>query len=185
MKPLLFVAAVISFSSYATAQQDVPTCSKNSEERPFELNISGQPISKLPNSLFVAKKADIWVESENSGQKFWVTHNFKTGMKEFNCATLTENKQRNFTFFGPVIYDNSTSKKEGSTVWQFQVLLRGMQLGIWNQKSSLVKIDQIMNNQGSNPWRWVEENAGTVRLYKTEKSDGFTSVLVIDLEKAQ
>lgn len=185
MKPLLFVVALVFFSAFATAQQDVPSCSKNSEDRPFQFDLQGQPITKLPKKLFVAKKANIWVESENSNLKFWVTHNFKTGMKEFNCATLPETKQRNFSFFGPVIFDNTLSKNEGSTVWQFQVLVRGMQLGIWNQKSSLVKMDQILRESTPQPWRWDEDSLGNIRLFKVGKSEEGNSILVIEFEEAK
>lgn len=188
MKPLMLVLLSALFSVSSMAQEDIPQCSKEGSERPFLFGVQGQSLSKLPNLLFVAKKADLWIESESSGFKLWVTHNFKSGQKEFNCATIGgatfEKNQKNFSFFGPVIFDRTSEQKEGSTVWQFQVLVRGMQLGIWNQKSSLVKIDKIMGTKGASSWRWVEDGMGAIRLFNYDRIDGHNSILVIDLEKA-
>lgn len=185
MKPLMLVLLSFLLSVPGVAQEEIPQCSKEGSERPFGLEVRGQPLSKLPRALLVAKKADIWIESEASNFRLWVTHNFKSGQKEFNCATLPSQKQRNFSFFGPVILDRTANQKEGSTVWQFQVLVRGMQLGIWNQKSSLVKIDQILGTSGKSTWKWVEDGQGSIRLFKYDKMDGHDAILVIDLERAE
>lgn len=184
MKPLMLVLLIASISIHAVAQEDIPQCSKEGIERPFLFGVRGQSLEKLPNALLVAKKADIWIESEASGLKLWVTHNFKSGQKEFNCATLPPQKQKTFSFFGPVIFDRTEKRKEGSTVWQFQVLVRGLQLGLWNQKSSLVKIEQILGTSGNSSWRWVEDGQGAIRLFKYENMDGHDAVILIDLERA-
>lgn len=184
MKPLLFVLAAVLVSNFAAAQQEVPACSKEKEERPFEMELQGLPLSKLPKALFVAKVANVYIESSTSEFRLWMTHNFKTGIKEFSCATLPKGKTQNFSFLGPVIYDNTTSKKEGSTIWQFQILVRGLQLGLWNQKSSLVKLDQVISST-EGTWRWIEGVGGNIRLFKYQKLSGQNSVLFIDLERAQ
>ncbi len=189
MKPLLLALAVILFSIFATAQQEVPACSKDFEERPFAFGSSSRPLNQLSNSVFVAKRADIWIESRANNFRVGVTHNFKTGLKEFTCATFgsaVDNlKQKNFSFFGPVIFDRTATQIEGSTVWQFQVLVRGMQLGLWNQKSSLVKLHQILNQKEQSAWRWIEDGTGSVRIFKYDKVQGYDTILVIDLEKTK
>lgn len=184
MKPLFVGALLVLFSAIEAVAQ-VPNCSSLESELPISFEQKGQPLSQLDRNLYVAKRADVWIHSPETGFKVWANHNFKTGIKQYNCADLAGGKPKNFSFFAPVILDRTIQQKEGSTLWQFQFLIRGTQLGIWNQKSTLVGLKQVLDQVGSKAWRWVETAPGSIRLFQIDQKSKENSILWIDFEKAE
>lgn len=187
MKPL-FVGVflfLISVFDVVDAVAQVPNCASLDNEPPVNFDLRGQPLSQLQKNLLVAKSADVWIHNPETGFRIWANHNFKTGIKQYNCADLAGAKPKNFSFFGPVILDRTVQQKEGSTLWQFQFLVRGTQLGIWNQKSNLVGLKQVLEQTGPKAWRWVETGPGSVRLFQLDQKSKENSILWIDFEKAE
>lgn len=106
----------------------------------------------LPKALMVGRIAEVWIESKDGQMKLHARHNFKSGQKEFLCATLPPSRRENFSFPLLTLLDRSEQKSTGDALWQFQVMVNGSQLGLWSQKSGLLKTEDFVDKPRG-PWK--------------------------------
>lgn len=142
----------VSQGSFAggPATKPVPPCGL----RPEIFNEPAQVIhtKNLPKALMVGRVAEVWIESKDGQLKLHARHNFKNGQKEFLCADLPPNRRENFSFPLVTLLDRSEQKAAGDSVWQFQVMVNGSKLGLWSQKSGLLKAGDFVD-KARGPWK--------------------------------
>lgn len=93
----------------------------------------------LPKGQYVARKADLYVESKNQKQKAYSHHSFLTKKTQLVCAEVTTQKQST-SIYAPVLFKVSAHDQQVESVWQFQMTTSPSQVGVWNQKSRLAKL---------------------------------------------
>jgi len=141
---------------HATAEGNprVPSCVESRPELFAEPRVVITE-SSLPSAVFVAKSADVWLESKQSGLKIWAKHNFKSGQKSFVCADLPAEISTHASIPLVVLNDRTSSKKVGNSLWQFQIMAKEGKLGLWNQKSGILTVEDFLHNPKSG---WKREH---------------------------
>lgn len=98
-------------------------------------------IDALPHLVFVARKADYYVENKEQSFKLWGQQSFTRVDSKVLCATIPafhEGLQDlRFSIYAPTLMDLTGDQKVGDSFWQFHLMADGTQVGIWNQKSRM------------------------------------------------
>lgn len=149
---LVFLVEANAFaaSGDGAVAKKVPSCAHKGSV--FDDLKNRQPEVQIPSSVLVGRTVNLMIESESGDLKVWVKHNFKTGQKEFVCATIPKELQQNFSVPILVLNDRTDGKRVGDSVWQFQVMVRDHEIGLWNQKSGLLRSEEIFAPTASPIW---------------------------------
>lgn len=173
-------ADLIKSPTPLSPQKKLTPCGERPElfsERQDVLSFDG-----LPKSVFVGRVAHFWIESKDGSVKVLMRQNFKTGQKEFVCANLKESLNEHFAMMGPTLIDRSNEQKAGSTMWQFQLLIQGGRLGVWNHKTRLITVNEFLSKQksasGDVSLQWIEDSH--LRIHRTVRN--FDLILVIEYD---
>lgn len=141
-------------------------------------------LSALPSAVLIARTADVWIENKESGLKIWARHNFKTGQKSFVCASIPTAAATHTSVPLVVLYDRTAAAKVGDSLWQFQIMVRDRKMGLWNQKTGIMTVKDLLNldSQTRNP-QWKVEFESTLldepTLRGAQSSGAVESISVI------
>ena len=189
LKNLRLVSCILSLillyapRTFAQEAGQIRACGDRPEiflESPLNLSIE-----TLPKNLFVARIASFWIESKDGRMKMQVDQNFKTGHKNFVCATFPHGLQKTFSMFAPALLDRTLGQKTGTAIWQFRTLMEDGRLGVWNQKSNIFSATQFfaLANQHEMDMHWSQAGPDDFRI-RFQKTEGdFNLILVIDFDQ--
>lgn len=181
---LIVGAALLFFAGRLWAEENpISPCGDRPDlfiESPLQV-----PFDVMPKNLFVGRMAHFWVESKDGLTKVGVKQNFKTGHKEFACATLPRGLKRHFSLFAPALLDRTLGQKTGTTIWQFQTSLDEGRLGVWNQKTKLFTPEQFFAYAKKNglQLQWSQMGTDDFRIRLQKVVGDFTMILVIDFDQ--
>lgn len=176
---LLFIGLHSAVSVAASIPPEkVPTCPDRRPEL-FDEPQMITTVAALPVSVLVARTADVWLESKTTGLKIWARHNFKSGQKSFVCADLPVGAEAHASVPLVVLNDRTKAKKVGDSLWQFQVMAKAGKLGLWNQKSGLMTVTELLDLSKS---RWKTEfTQGVLDEHKLRSSQQLGDLEAVSL----
>lgn len=181
--PFLACAGVLCLACLpAQADPAIPACGERSEDfNPIKEELKYEA---LPKTLFVARVARFRVESADQNVRMEFRQDFKSGRKSFTCVSVRNSVDEVFAILGPAILDRSPETKIGSTVWQFQALLQGRRVGLWNHKVSLFSIADFFDPK-RNPARiqWSQPDHEQYRLRAEREQAGHRIILIVDYDR--
>ncbi|KHD88687.1 MAG: hypothetical protein OM95_07755 [Bdellovibrio sp. ArHS] len=174
MKSTGFLLLVlISTSSFAWKNSDqgrllqpqfstAPAC----EERPEFLSEMRADfvgaLSKLPETLLVARDAEFYVEGQSQQTKLYGYQSFLKGPysePQVLCGSSTESGAKRFSLFAPTLIDTYKNPKVGQSLWQFQMMSDGAKFSFWNLKSpSFPQKEQLES--------WIQSTGAQYKLYQ-------------------
>ncbi len=136
---ILSFFAIFVLGTVCFAEVKVSDCDKPPE---FVSSIKGTEIistENLPKMVFVASRAEYYVENRNSNLKIWGKQSFKNPESEIMCAsgTQTLSESQGFSQYAPTLLDLTSDKKTENSYWQFHMMADKKNIGIWNQKSRI------------------------------------------------
>ncbi|WP_373998358.1 hypothetical protein [Bdellovibrio bacteriovorus] len=169
---------LLSTSSFAVKNADAgrllqpqfstaPAC----DERPEFLNEMRADfvgtLSRLPETLLVARDAEFYVEGQGQETKLYGYQSFLKGQSSepsVLCGNSKEEGRRRFALFAPTLIDTYKKPKVGQSLWQFQMMTDGSKFSFWNLKSpSFPQKEQLE--------AWIQSAGAQYKIYQRSHNE--------------
>lgn len=168
-----------------TTPDEIPACPKEKPELFSSGRTNVMPASRKSGSIFVARSAQVWVESKGGTFRVWAEHNFVTGQKKFHCVDWPKDPQitkKNLSVPLLVLDDSSPTQKYGNSVWNFQLMMDHDRVGLWNEQSDLMTSSPFVRQDILTRSQLLVIDADRFRRVDTTDDGKMTWASVIDYD---
>lgn len=144
-------------------------------------------LSRLPETVLVAREAEFYVEGTEKGDDVKL-HGFQsflsheTSSAEVLCANAAPDLKERFALFAPTLIDTRKEARVGHSLWQFQMMVDSGKYAFWNMKTPSFKPSQNLED-------YLKASGATYKIYQkshdeyelmiVKKSDSTTEYLLI------
>ncbi len=141
MKPLKNILTIVFFLAVAIIaraeekpKESLPNCaaSKISELKESGILVS---ISDLPSGALLARDAKVFIESKDLHLQ--ASQDFIKPKSQILCFSGPAQSKFSVSLDVPTLIDLTIEKLIGNSIWEFNLMVDGKQVGIWDQVSHL------------------------------------------------
>jgi len=181
----IIASMILFFDLGVSAQESFPVCPT---AQISELKSTGIPLSvmDLSSVILIAREARIYAES--SEYKIQVEQDFIQPKSSVVCLSSSgpeDLAQFNISLSAPTLLGIAGDKGNDFSVWQFNIIVDGKKVGIWNQFNRTLSAAFKLSSLGSLPGQQVQlyqTNHGQFELIikSNTKSESRAIVVIFD-----
>ncbi|WII72506.1 hypothetical protein QJS83_01310 [Bdellovibrio sp. 22V] len=145
-----------------------PAC----EERPeFLTEIRNEfvgTLSRLPETVLVARDAEFYVEGQNAGHdlKLYGYQSFlqTSAASQILCGNASGELRSRFSLLAPTLIDTNKKPRTGQSLWQFQMMADGNKFSFWNIKSPSFADKGTLE-------KWIQSSGAVYKVYQRSHNE--------------
>jgi hypothetical protein len=135
-----------------------------------------------PLGQFVAASARMNYQQAGRSNAMTMKHNFKTGEQKFERIEIDSAFNRSLQVRAPVILSFDKHGIQSGTLWNFDVLLSPEKQGLWNQKTNLGSVTEILRHKD---WTWSQADDRSLTLSYSHKDFQGEVSFTIEFERSK
>lgn len=182
----ILLLALLSTSAFANNKtsgrllqpefSSAPHCQERPEFLAEMRNEFPGSLSRLPETVLVAREAEFYVEGSNDLKLYGYQSFLKKGpgSSQVLCGNHTPEGRERFSLFAPTLIDTHKKSKVGQSLWQFQMVADGGKYSFWNMKSPSLSQTEALE-------QWAKSSGVSYKIY--QKSHSEYELLMVKNEK--
>lgn len=125
-------------------------------------------LSKLPETVLVAREAEFYVESAGKTEPLKL-HGYqsflqKDAASEVLCGNSAVDAKERFALFAPTLIDTHKNPRVGQSLWQFQMMADGSKYSFWNMKTPSFKSNGALED-------YLKTSGATYKIYQKSHTE--------------